>query len=271
MTRDPLWPLTEGEAFLLSRLAAVPITENPEAGEFYLAAGFKPGLDGKISGGFTLHSSFGEFEKAVNPTVNDDAADGFYKGSLWINTATGQAFICLDATIGAAIWQKFSAAAGATDTSENIDWDGDSTQTPPTRQVGNIMTFEMRKTPVKSVIGHSLFPNEANLTVNPTLQIPFIVVTTGTGTPNVRLQLEVTYVAVGELGNQAAQENLFVTKAVNNTLNEFHNVSFTLNASLISVNDFVSLRFTRIGTDPLDTWSGQIGIVRRAQLRYRKL
>lgn len=39
-----------------------------------------------------------------NPTVNDDSADGYSIGSRWINTATDTEFVCVDATLGAAVW-----------------------------------------------------------------------------------------------------------------------------------------------------------------------
>jgi hypothetical protein len=43
---------------------------------------------------------------AANPAVGDDINDGFNIMSLWHNTATGDLFICTDASAGAAVWHK---------------------------------------------------------------------------------------------------------------------------------------------------------------------
>lgn len=42
---------------------------------------------------------------SANPTVNDDAGDGFSVGDLWINTTTGIAYRLFDATTTAAVWR----------------------------------------------------------------------------------------------------------------------------------------------------------------------
>lgn len=39
-----------------------------------------------------------------NPTVNDDSGDGYSEGSIWINTTSDEYFVCLDSTLGNAIW-----------------------------------------------------------------------------------------------------------------------------------------------------------------------
>lgn len=45
------------------------------------------------------------YNATTNPTVNDDASDGYQAGSTWINqTNPDQVFTCVDATKGAAIW-----------------------------------------------------------------------------------------------------------------------------------------------------------------------
>jgi hypothetical protein len=40
----------------------------------------------------------------TDPTVNDDYAAGYTVGSVWINTTTGEVFVLVDATTGAAVW-----------------------------------------------------------------------------------------------------------------------------------------------------------------------
>jgi hypothetical protein len=40
----------------------------------------------------------------TDPTVNDDANDGYSIGSRWVNTTTDRVFTCCDATAAAAVW-----------------------------------------------------------------------------------------------------------------------------------------------------------------------
>lgn len=42
------------------------------------------------------------------PTINDDAADGYGYGSQWVNISTGDVYILVDPTIGAADWKMIS-------------------------------------------------------------------------------------------------------------------------------------------------------------------
>lgn len=45
---------------------------------------------------------------AVAPTVNEDSGDGYAIGSFWLDTTADDAYICLDATVGAAVWKKIT-------------------------------------------------------------------------------------------------------------------------------------------------------------------
>ncbi len=47
-----------------------------------------------------------EFDKANDPTINDDSGNGYSKGSIWLNTYANKVFQCLDNTAGAAIWAQ---------------------------------------------------------------------------------------------------------------------------------------------------------------------
>jgi len=43
-----------------------------------------------------------------DPTANDDSADGYVVGSMWVNTNTGRVFICAGNATGAAVWQSLT-------------------------------------------------------------------------------------------------------------------------------------------------------------------
>jgi hypothetical protein len=42
------------------------------------------------------------------PAVTNDASQGYEVGSQWINTTTGTVYVCVDVTIGAAVWKQTS-------------------------------------------------------------------------------------------------------------------------------------------------------------------
>jgi hypothetical protein len=45
---------------------------------------------------------------AAAPTVNDDSGDGYAPGSLWLDLTADEAYICLDSTLGAAVWKQIT-------------------------------------------------------------------------------------------------------------------------------------------------------------------
>jgi len=44
----------------------------------------------------------------VDPTVTDDVSSGYDRLSVWINTNTSVAFMCVDPSVGAANWQRIT-------------------------------------------------------------------------------------------------------------------------------------------------------------------
>lgn len=42
------------------------------------------------------------------PTTGDDAADGYSVGSVWVDTTNDKAYVCVDSTTSAAVWQQVS-------------------------------------------------------------------------------------------------------------------------------------------------------------------
>jgi len=51
-------------------------------------------------------------QTTVDPTIIDDAEDGYRVGSRWLNTLTLTEFLCVDATPGAAIWNPAGGGGG---------------------------------------------------------------------------------------------------------------------------------------------------------------
>jgi len=61
--------------------------------------------NGVVLNSIELLNILNNFENA-SPTVNDDADQGYSIGSNWVNTTTNELYICVDNTVGAAIWIK---------------------------------------------------------------------------------------------------------------------------------------------------------------------
>jgi hypothetical protein len=87
----------------------------------FMSAADKTKLDG-IEAGAVAEGATGDafaaanapHEDTVAPTANDDSSQGYFVGKRWINTATGNEYVCVDATVGAAVWQ-ITTTAGAGD------------------------------------------------------------------------------------------------------------------------------------------------------------
>jgi hypothetical protein len=54
----------------------------------------------------------------TDPTVNDDSGDGYGVGSSWANVTLDKFFVCVDATVGAAVWNDTAAAGGGVQESD---------------------------------------------------------------------------------------------------------------------------------------------------------
>jgi len=48
----------------------------------------------------------------TNPTANDDSADGYTVGTIWVNTSTQNAYIATSVAVGAAVWEQIDASGG---------------------------------------------------------------------------------------------------------------------------------------------------------------
>ena len=53
------------------------------------------------------------YSATAAPTVNDDSGDGYSVGSIWVDVTNDDAYILVDASSGAAIWNPFESAGGS--------------------------------------------------------------------------------------------------------------------------------------------------------------
>lgn len=85
-------------------------------------SGILPVANGGIAGIHKLNGT-------TAPTVNDDTNDGYKVGSLWIDTTNDVAYVCVDASVGAAVWLRFQlydaellALAGLTSAADKLPY-----------------------------------------------------------------------------------------------------------------------------------------------------
>lgn len=77
------------------------------------------GLSGMSSNGLVRRTGAGTYTNrldnlaaAVAPTANEDSGDGYSVGSVWYDTTAAIKYVCLDATLGAAVWKRDSFTIG---------------------------------------------------------------------------------------------------------------------------------------------------------------
>ena len=73
--------------------------------------GALPALDGSALTGITPLDPV-LLNEAGNPTVSSMTATGNGVGTLWVNSTTGNMFVCTDATVGANVWINIGEASG---------------------------------------------------------------------------------------------------------------------------------------------------------------
>jgi len=120
------------------------------------------------------------------------------------------------------------------------------------------------------VISHFDIPRDIDLTtVDPVAHYGFGIETIGASGTDVRLSLEVRYIATGEQIDKALDETILVTKTVVNVIDELHAVAFTLDRTAMFAGDHIELHLERIGNDGADDLDGGIiGIMQDIQFRY---
>lgn len=86
------------------------MASNSTKTSFYLPAGHVAYIQWRYNG--TVYRMFGEpgvqdnYAATTDPTVNDDVSLGYAVGSRWVNVTGDKSFELVDATDGAAIWQR---------------------------------------------------------------------------------------------------------------------------------------------------------------------
>ena len=78
-----------------------------------------------------------KLDATTAPTVNDDAGDGYSINSIWIDATNDKAYICLDATVGAAVWKDITGLVSPMTAVGDMIVQGTSVTLNNTDQSGN--------------------------------------------------------------------------------------------------------------------------------------
>jgi hypothetical protein len=55
-----------------------------------------------------------KYDATAAPAVTDDSGDGYAVGSIWVDVTADKAYIAVDVTVGAAVWNPFEGAGSGT-------------------------------------------------------------------------------------------------------------------------------------------------------------
>ncbi len=58
------------------------------------------------------HTPLNNYTASAAPGVTDDSSAGYEPGSEWVDQTNDKGYVCLDATVGAAVWLETTQAAG---------------------------------------------------------------------------------------------------------------------------------------------------------------
>ena len=88
------------------------------------SAGYSPIFDPAVSDG-EVKGLLYKFAATTAPVVGDDSGDGYSVGSRWFDTTNDKEYVCLDASVGAAVWKETSNGGGSgtvTSVAASSDW-----------------------------------------------------------------------------------------------------------------------------------------------------
>lgn len=89
-----------------------PLFVNAGSIRLYVSDGTAPRLLGLLD----------KVDATAAPTVNDDAGDGYSVGSKWVDVTNDKCYVCVDATVGAAVWQQATGSGALTIPDNSIDY-----------------------------------------------------------------------------------------------------------------------------------------------------
>ena len=138
--------------------------------------------DGNVPGDLSItaaglqHVRKHNLSASASPGVGDDTADGYEVGSLWTDTTADKAYLCLDATAGAAVWTELTAVTTPAGTGTEIQYRNGSAFGAVTGSSWNATTLSLPQ----SLVASNLYVGNALTSATPTAG--YLKATSGSGT-----------------------------------------------------------------------------------------
>jgi hypothetical protein len=122
--------ITIPSSFSVGRQAAITAFTIPASGQAMLTWRY----DGSVYKVFGDVPALDNFAGTAAPTVNEDTADGYAAGSIWLDTTNHHSYQCENPAAGAAVWLQLDGGSGSvSDTAFASSWNGVTT-TPPSEK-----------------------------------------------------------------------------------------------------------------------------------------
>lgn len=154
--------------------------------------------------------------------------------------------------------------------SEPIFFEVDPVTGPAEVTSGDMLTVELPDGSTKAATSHLMVPVKTKLaTVNPIINLALAVTANGAGDNNVRLQLDIKYIATGETTTKADDENLVVDVPITDVLDQLHNVAIPLDRTKIAAGDRISILANRLGGAGPDNFTGKVGLMKVGRFDYQ--
>lgn len=99
--------LTIPSSYSMTRAATITTVVIPASGQMMLTWRY----DGSIYRLFSNDGFLSKWDATTAPTVNEDLADGYGAGSLWLDATNNILYICESAGAGAAVWHQIVTTA----------------------------------------------------------------------------------------------------------------------------------------------------------------
>jgi len=118
-------------------------------------------LDGEHGSAFV--KQLNKTNATAAPAVTDDSGDGYTVGSVWIDVTNDEAYICVDATEGAAVWINLSASTPTAHAATHQSGGGDAIKLDDLTAPDDNTDLDV------STVSHGLtpkLPNDATLYLN---------------------------------------------------------------------------------------------------------
>jgi len=92
------------------RITAALLTDVPEAATAVMDADFA--ANGRLvrTASGTYSTILDKLDATAPPDANEDTGDGYAPGSVWVDVTNDKAYVCIDATSTAAIWEQITGA-----------------------------------------------------------------------------------------------------------------------------------------------------------------